>query len=138
MKTLFTPESHWYQTHFNILNKKHFEYLKDIALQYAKYEKLFTCFSCHPQKQANDYDPKEIPHFIFQVNDPTEPKENEVWFTVTSKCVLVDYHIDFKDEHFREQYTMTHAKCFEYLDQLPRGWYHFTDAMIEKTTFKEQ
>ena len=127
MKTLFSPELHWYQTHFDTLNKKHFEDLKHIALQYAKYQKLFTCFSCSPQKQANDYNPKEKPHFVFQVNDPTEPQENEVWFTVSADGVTVDYHINFREEHWTEQHTMTHAKCFQYLDQLPRGWYHFTE-----------
>ena len=126
MTTSLTEDLVWYQNHFNTLSTEHFEYLKDIALRYAKYQNLFTCFGCYPQRQGKNYDPTERPHFIFQVNDPTEPQENEVWFTVKPEGVTIDYQINLRGDLWKEEHIMTHAKCFEYLDQLPKSWHHFT------------
>ena len=94
--------------------------IEPLIRKYSKYYDLMDSFSVNPQQHQTNNDVN--PEISFTVNDPTDSKGDEVWFTVTKQGVKIDYLFD----NGREEHFMTHENCFKYLDQLPRGWHLFT------------
>ena len=75
---------------------------------------------------------KEYP-FHFQVEDPNIQGTDDVFFEVTREgvCVINYFKWPKDDDWFREDHEMTHEKCLEYLSQLPRPWYRFTNGWFD-------
>ena len=101
------------------------EELKPVLNMYEKYESLMNTTSIQPQKTSKkNY---EEPHLLFCVDDPTDREDHEVIFTATKRGVDIRFIFPIDGEHLGEDYFMTHEKCFEYLEQLPKNWHHFTE-----------
>ena len=101
--------------------------IEPLIRKYSKYYDLMDSFSVNPQEHQTNNDVN--PEISFTVNDPTDSKGDEVWFTVTKQgvkvsCISGVVKDPYKDG--RKEYFMTHEDCFDYLDQLPRSWRIFT------------
>ena len=93
--------------------------------KYKKYENVMESSSFNKKKSEVWFTPL----------DPSIDSSREtVYFTCTQDKVKVDnifkWHADDPEEkQWLEEHEMTHEKCFEYLDQLPKPWYKFTTSV---------
>jgi len=91
--------------------------LKTLWEKYAKYERQFNTFSA-----SSNY-------FDFCVDDPFISDTEDVIFQCYEEEVKIIYLFRDNKDTFREDHLMTHEQCLEYLDQLPKAWYHISKGI---------